>query len=154
MNPGLALEPVISVATGINVFRAFTDEVTIHLSGRQTGGKFCMFSIITSPGGGPPPHWHKSEDEWFHVLEGRASFFRDGTWTEVPAGTSVFMPRGTVHAYKNVGDTPLKQLVHTSPAGFETFYARCAEEFARPDFTMERIVQISAEHDIFYSDVT
>ncbi len=40
-------------------------------------------------------------------------------------------------------------LVHTSPAGFETFYSRCAAEFAKPSPPdMARIVQIAGEHGI------
>ena len=43
-------------------------------------------------------------------------------------------------------------LIHTAPSGFETFFARCAEEFAKPNPPdMSRIVEISAEHGIHYS---
>ena len=40
------------------------------------------------------------------------------------------------------------------PAGFETFFSRCAEEFAKPGgLDMKRIVAISTEHDIHYVDL-
>jgi hypothetical protein len=59
-----------------------------------------------------------------------------------------------VHAFKNVGDKPSRMLVSTSPGGFETFFSRCAEEFASPDGPdMERIVEISAEHGIHYVEI-
>ena len=113
-----------------------------------------MFTDITPPGGGPPPHYHVHDDEWFHVLEGRAAFFKDGEWTEVPPGTSVFIPKGTVHAFKNVGEAPLKQLITISPSGFETFFARSAEEFAKeggPD--MKRLTEIAGEHGIMFPEL-
>jgi len=45
-------------------------------------------------------------------------------------------------------------LIHTAPSGFETFFARCAEEFAKPNPPdMSRIVEISAEHGIHYTDL-
>jgi glyoxylate utilization-related uncharacterized protein len=103
----------------------------------------------TPPGGGPPPHVHSREDELFLVVDGRVSFFVQGTWTEVRPGTAVYLPRGTVHCYRNVGDAPSRQWILTTPSGFEDFFARCAAEFARaggPD--MNRIVTIHREHGI------
>lgn len=134
------------------VVEAFGDRVTFHLTGRETGGRVTQFLVETAPGGGPPPHWHENEDEWFLVLEGQAEFFKDGVWTPVAAGSAVFAPRGSVHAFRNAGQTPLKQLLSTSPSGFETFFTRIAEEFRReggPD--MARVVEISAEHGIHYA---
>ncbi len=110
-----------------------------------------MFTSVTPPGGGPPPHRHENEDEWFLVLEGRAEFFHDGKWTEVSVGGSVFMQRGTVHTFRNAGDAPLKLLIQTAPSGFETFFTRCAAEFHQPGGPdMAKIMEISAEHGISY----
>lgn len=79
-------------------------------------------------------------------------FLQQGEWTEVPPGTSVFMPRGTVHAFRNVDDTPLKQLIHTAPSGFENFFTRCAAEFAREGGgDMAAIAEIGAEHGIHFA---
>src|SRR4029077_4826030 len=79
------------------VIRAFGDEITMHLEGVHTGGLLSLWTTRTPPGGGPPPHYHLREDEWFLVQEGRLSFLIDGNWREVPPGTSVFAPRGSVH---------------------------------------------------------
>lgn len=144
--------PGIVLPGEAKIYQAFGDTAAFHLTGDQTGGRYTMFVNVTAPGGGPPPHRHDHEDEWFYVVEGRAEFFQDGVWTEVPPGTVVFMPRGSVHAFRNAGDTPLKQIIHTAPSGFETFFARIAEEFNRdggPDMT--RVVEISAEHGIHYA---
>jgi hypothetical protein len=59
------------------VLRAFGEEVTILLSGAQTGGKFTLFSEITRPQGGPPLHYPQNQDEHFFVIEGRASFYKE-----------------------------------------------------------------------------
>jgi len=85
------------------------------------------------------------------VLEGRAEFLKDDAWFEVPVGTAVFTPRGVVHSFRNAGDRPLRMLVHTAPSGFETFFARCAEEFAKPGPPdMNRLAQIAGEHGIHF----
>lgn len=132
---------------------AFGDRVTFHLTGEDTGGAYCLFTLIAPPGGGPPPHRHDREDEWFLVEEGRAEFLKNGEWVEVPTGSAVFAPKGTVHSFRNVGETPLRLLIQTAPAGFERFFAAMADEFEReggPD--MERVVSISAEFGISYED--
>ena len=151
MNKTPTLSPCIVPPSGGTVFRAFGEEVTVHLSGKDTDGQFTMWTEVTPPGGGPPPHYHLNDDEWFFPLEGRVEFFKDNSWTEVPMGTTVFMPKGVVHAFRNPGDTPLKMLIHTTPSGFETFFARCAEEFSKPGPPdMARIIEISAEHGIHF----
>jgi quercetin dioxygenase-like cupin family protein len=143
--------PAISLSGQGQVVHAYGEEVTFLLEGKHTGGRYTMFFEITPPGGGPPPHYHKTEDEWFYVLEGTASFFADGEWTDVPAGGAVFMPKGNVHTFKNNTGRPLKQLIQTSPSGFEDFLRKSAEEFARPGGPdMDRIMQIAGEHGIHF----
>jgi len=131
---------------------AFGDEIIVHLGGEDTGGALSAFTSITPPGAGPPPHHHELDDEWFLPQEGRVEFLMSGEWREVPVGSAVFVPRGEVHAFRNCGETPLTMLIQTSPAGFETFFARCAEEFAKPGGPeMARIIEIGTEHGIHFA---
>jgi quercetin dioxygenase-like cupin family protein len=133
------------------VLRAFGEELIVHLGSAQTGGRLAVWTEITPPGGGPPPHYHLHEDECFVVQEGRIAFLRDGAWEELGPGGVVFMPRGVVHAFKNVGETPSRMTISTTPSGFEVFFARCAEEFGKPGGPdMERVMAISAEHGIHF----
>ena len=69
----------------------------------------------------------------------------------VGPGGSAFMPRGSIHTFKNVGDQALRLLIITTPAGMEKFFCSCHEEFAKaggPD--MSRVLQISEEHGIHF----
>ena len=152
MNPSdLPLSP-LTIAPGLGrVVYAFGTELTFHLTGEQTGGQYAFGTIVAPPGDGPPPHYHNEESESFMVLEGRVSFLIGEEWREVDLGTVIFVPKGTVHTYKNLGDTPCRILVIAAPSGFETFFMRCEEEFCRPGGPdMARIVEISAEHGIHY----
>jgi quercetin dioxygenase-like cupin family protein len=144
--------PIAMTAPGKGkAFNALGDEVTVLLSGNQTGGAFAMMQVVTPPGGGPPPHWHTKEDEWFLVQEGRIELWQDGVWTEVPAGTAIFLPRGLKHTYRNCGDIPLRMIVHAAPAGFDLFFEKLAEASNQPGGPdMARIVAIAAEHGIFF----
>jgi quercetin dioxygenase-like cupin family protein len=151
MNPGTDKAVQICTAAERHVLKAFGEEVVVHLDGARTGGAQTLWTEVTAPGGGPPPHYHQNEDETFYVQEGRVSFFAAGQWREVPSGSAVYAPRGSVHTFKNVGEEPLRMLVSTSPSGFEKFFARCADEFAKPGGPdMERIIAISAEHGIHF----
>ena len=133
------------------VLEAFGEEITILLSGEQTGGRQTMWLETTPPEGGPPLHFHINDDETFHVLEGRVAFFQNSEWQEVGPGGSAFVPRGELHTFKNVGDQPSRMLLSTAPAGFEVFFGRCAEEWAKPGGPdMARIFDIAAEHGIHF----
>jgi len=133
------------------VLRAFGEEVIILLDGEQTGGRQTMWLETTPPEGGPPLHFHINDDETFHVLEGQVAFFQNSKWYEVGPGGSAFVPRGQMHTFKNVGEGNSRMLLSTSPAGFDVFFSRCAEEWARPGGPdMSRVFQIAAEHGIHF----
>src|SRR5260370_1307321 len=83
----------VVLPSGGKVIRAFGCEIIVHLGAAETGGKYTMFTSVQPPGGGPPPHYHLNEDEWFFVLEGRAEFFKDNAWVEVPVTTAPFTTR-------------------------------------------------------------
>lgn len=125
--------------------------LSVVLSGAETSQTLAVMFDTTPPGGGPPPHIHSREDELFLVVEGRVSFFVEGSWTEVAPCGVAYLPRGTAHCYRNIGTTPSRQWILTTPSGFEHFLARCAGEFAQADGPdMKRIVGFAQEHSIVF----
>lgn len=151
LSPPLPATSAVIRTRSRRTLRALGDEVQLHLTGADTDGQYSMFTVITAPGGGPPPHVHDNEDEWFHVIEGKVGFLSGGAWTEVGPGGSAYLSRGVAHTFKNLGDAPSRMLVHTAPAGFEDFFAELADACAgaeAPD--MEQVVAVSARHGIHY----
>lgn len=147
--PTSALAPLLARAGQGRVIRAFGDEITLLMTGRDTGGAYTAFIERTLPGGGPPPHFHEREDEWFFVLEGTVSFFVEGRWHDAQPGDFVFAPRRSVHTFKNNTSQPTRILIHTSPSGFEDFFAEAEQEFSRPGGPdLARAVAIAAKHGI------
>ncbi len=143
------LKPIIVPPGTGKELHAFGNTLSVILSGAQTNGKFAVTSEVTPPGGGPRLHVHSHEDELFLVVEGQISYFVEGRWTNVAVGGAVYLPRGTAHSYRNLGTTPSRHWIITTPSGFEMFFAQCADEFAQaggPD--MEKIVAIHSEHGI------
>ncbi len=82
-----------------------------------------MFEVSVVPGGGPPPHVHSREDESFYVQQGTLTVQVGEKTLNVSAGDFVCMPRGVMHAFKNVGQDTAKLLMVATPAGLENFFA-------------------------------
>ena len=72
--------------------------------------------------GGPPPHTHRREDEAFFVLDGKFTFLSGEKQAEAGAGSFVYIPKGTLHTFKNIGAQPGRLLVTITPAGLEEFF--------------------------------
>ena len=69
---------------------------------------------------------HANEDEAWYVLEGELRFRLDTQTANAPAGSFVFVPRGTRHCFQNAGRQPARILVLFTPAGMERFFDRFA----------------------------
>jgi len=91
--------------------------VTCKVSSEQTGGAYSLFEVVSQPQGGPSPHIQHREDECFYVLEGEFEFLNNGCVFGMRPGSLVYVPRGNLHAYKNVGDKPGRMLVSQTPGG-------------------------------------
>jgi mannose-6-phosphate isomerase-like protein (cupin superfamily) len=104
-----------------------TDAITLIATAEQTGGSIGVFEDISSPGDGPPRHVHYGSDELFYLLEGEFLILVGERQQSVSAGTYVFVPRGTVHAYKIIGTERGRSLSAFVPGGLE----RAFEEFVK-----------------------
>ena len=118
------------------------------LDGEQTGGKFTAFLNITPSGGGPGPHYHEREDEWFYVIEGQVSFLMNGIWTVLFPGDCAYSPHGAVHAFKNNTDQPIRVFINVTPAGIEGFFAEAAEEWAQPEPDLNRLRALDKKYGL------
>lgn len=88
----------------------------ILLTGDQTGGALEVFEDIVQPGVGPARHIHHHQDETFFFLDGAFETEIAGTRHRMAPGDVAFIPRGTVHAFKNVGSEPGRLRYVFSPA--------------------------------------
>ncbi len=98
--------------------------LTFKARGEQTAGELTVLENIIAPGDGPPAHTHAAQDESWYVLEGSLRFKLGSELHSAPAGSFVFVPRGTVHAFQNVGEGPARILVIFNPSGMEPFFDR------------------------------
>lgn len=91
--------------------------ITRKVAAGQTGGAYSLFERSVPPGGGDPPHIQHREDECFYVVEGEIEFLVGEEAVTARAGSLVYVPRGTVHAFTNTGATPARVLDVITPGG-------------------------------------
>ncbi len=102
--------------------------VTHKVPSQRTGGAYALFEVAAQPGAGPPPHVHHREDESFYVLEGDYEFLIEGGTIRVDAGSLLYVPKGTLHAHKNVGEGVGRLLLTQTPGGlYEHFFEEVGE---------------------------
>lgn len=103
-------------------FWVLGDLYTFKATGKETNGVFTVIDQIIQPQNGPPPHIHHREDEAFYVLEGKFSFLSGDKQSVFEAGSFVYVPRGTLHTFKNIDEQRGRLLVIITPAGLEEFF--------------------------------
>jgi quercetin dioxygenase-like cupin family protein len=94
---------------------------TVHVDSTDTAGQFALLEVEGAPGGEPPLHVHKNEDEMFYVLEGQLKVRRGEEELTADAGDSVFLPRGVAHTFKILSKAA-RFLVYITPGGFESYF--------------------------------
>lgn len=97
------------------------DTYTILVSGKHTGGRYCLIDMLVPDGGGPAPHRHDFE-EAFTVLEGEIEVTFRGEARTVGAGRTVNIPANAPHAFKNMSGRPARLLCLCVPAGQDEFF--------------------------------
>jgi mannose-6-phosphate isomerase-like protein (cupin superfamily) len=98
------------------------DTMTLKATGDTTGGSLLLLENLTVPGGGPPPHVHTREDEFWYVLDGTFEIRIGDEVHALGPGGFAFAPRGTVHNFRNTAATPSRIVVGFTPAGMEGFF--------------------------------
>lgn len=138
-----------------NSFWVLGDLYTFKVTGKQTNGAFTVIEQIIQPQSGPPPHVHHREDEAFYVLEGRFSFLSGEKQSVFEAGSFVYVPKGTVHTFKNIEAQQGRLLVIITPAGLEEFFyaigTPAADLSAPPAFdpgVIDKLMQLAKDYQM------
>ena len=102
------------------------------VTGAESGGAYFAMEATVPPGGGPPPHIHRYEDETFYVLEGECRLLLADEWITAGAGDFVNVPRGTVHRFQNQGTETMRVILTFTPAGIEKFFEETLQRTLDP----------------------
>ena len=99
--------------------------ILVRVPSDANGGAFSLFEEVP-PLLDTPLHVHRDEDELFYVLEGKHVFRVGDEEYAVGPGGLVFAPRGVPHSQRRVVPNAGRQLVLTTPGGFEGFFRELA----------------------------
>jgi quercetin dioxygenase-like cupin family protein len=98
------------------------DTMTLKATEQTTGGSLVLLENLTAPGGGPPPHIHTREDEFWYVIDGTFEIRIGDEVHALGPGGFAYAPRGTIHNFRNTADTPSRVLVGFTPGGMGGFF--------------------------------
>ena len=95
----------------------------------STDDSYGMVEVSSPPRvPGPPPHFHKTEHEFFFIVKGTLDVMIDGRWQRFAAGSFVELPPNTTHTFINNTDEDVVWVTGWRPKGFQRFF----EDFGVP----------------------
>lgn len=93
-----------------------TSEYTSVIVGKAaTNSEYVITEGVIEPNGFVPDHYHKWEDQTFHVVEGKLEAKIGDKIFEIGAGDTIHCPKGVSHYMKNIGDTNAKLISYIFP---------------------------------------
>jgi len=90
--------------------------------GEENGGAMDFGELSVEPAAGVPKHIHHAHDEAFYILKSTFRFKVGDGVAEAPVGTFVFIPRGTAHAWTNIGHEAGRVALIFTPGGMSGFF--------------------------------
>jgi quercetin dioxygenase-like cupin family protein len=111
------------------------NEITVLVSGEESGGSFAVMELTIQPGGGATALHTDDWFEVFHVVEGDVEWTMEQggrleTWHARP-GDTVRAPRGVKHRFVGAGATPSRMLTIGTP-DYEQFFRALANAWQGP----------------------
>ncbi|MCA6111165.1 cupin domain-containing protein [Bradyrhizobium cenepequi] len=98
---------------------AVGERIAVRVSSLDTNGAYAVVESIADPGCGVPLHLHQNEEEHFVVIAGIYRFACENKLFDATAGTSVTIPKGARHAWRNLSGSTGRLLAVFTPGGFE-----------------------------------
>ena len=144
--PGTALQPMIVPEDTAEQIRPFGIDMKVMLGAEHTGGTFSAIVGELRPGDGPPPHLHQDREEYFYVLAGTFSLGVNGVESTIGPGTMVFVPRGTVHTFKNISGEMGRLLEWTIPGSNGDYFRAMDKMESSGGFNPEKFAAINREY--------
>ena len=123
------IPPRVVNATWPNVLHTQIDEIVKQRgpapwSHRVISDERNMVTLIaTAPGSGNRPHWHRDFDEWWVVMAGELEWeLTGGTIVRAKKDDIVWVPRGTVHHIRAVGEEMTLRLAVAMPPAIHVYH--------------------------------
>ncbi len=144
------LKPRVVTPADGQAIQPFGLNMKVLLRTEDTGGEFSALFIEHEPGAVVPPHFHRNQEEYFCVVEGTYELQIGDVKKTAGPGTVAFIPRNTLHTFKNVGQTVAKMVDWSIPGGQDKYFLKVHELVADGSFTGEIANQVNAQFDTLF----
>jgi quercetin dioxygenase-like cupin family protein len=102
------------------------EQISVCVRGADVGGAYTILQSLIIPGSSVPMHVHHNEDEVFHIIEGCLRFQVAKAEFDALPGTTVVIPKGALHGWRNLTDARVVALVIFSPGGIDQMFKEIA----------------------------
>jgi quercetin dioxygenase-like cupin family protein len=142
-------ELILTPGEGLSIENPMGGLFTFKVTSDESNGAVTAIETFIVRQEGPPLHVHE-QDELIYTLAGSLRVKLGDILREVPAGSFVFIPRGTAHTWQNAGAEPLRFFATIMPAArpFEEFFKRYAQLPAE-ERGLEAFTRFAAETKAF-----
>lgn len=126
-------------------------EIRFRLTAEQTAGSLTMFEFVVPANARVPvPHAHEAFDEVVYGLEGLMTWTLDGRTIGIEPGEVLFIPRGHIHGFVNLGADEAAALSVITPGLLGPAYFREIAEVldAGGPPNVDRIMEVMRRHGL------
>ena len=131
---------------------------SVCLSGKDTGGAYCLLEVSLAPGMSVPRHMHTREDEVYFVLAGELEVTVGENTFVLQPGDTLLAPRDIPHQLRNSGNLTNHYLLVFSPSGFEEFITATAvpapenavAQTEPPAVAVQKVLKLAADYGILF----
>ncbi|MBD2726612.1 cupin domain-containing protein [Nostoc sp. FACHB-892] len=129
------------------------DSVKFIATSENTNYQYDLFDVYVPPNVGTTPHIHLAQDEGFYIVEGKVKFQLNNQVITATPGTFVDIPKGQIHAYRNIETTPARIILQGVPSGLDKLIQDTSRPFSDPasfppsDEFLDQIVEAFAKND-------
>lgn len=104
-----------------------------------TNSEYVITDGIIEPNGFIPNHYHKWEDQTFHIIAGELEIIVGNEKMKVSSGDTIHCPRGVAHFMKNIGNERAKVISYIFPGDWaEDFFTETSQQVkaGKPDLKL------------------
>jgi quercetin dioxygenase-like cupin family protein len=148
--PSAAEQAFVALAGEGRVYEVLGTTTTLVAGHHDTGQRCEVIQSVFPPQGGLPRHVHNRADEALYVVDGAVEAEVGQRTATARAGSFIFIPRGTVHAFHNASAQPCTLLVTYLPKlgeGIEAFLNEASQLPPGPP-DMAVLLPILERHDL------
>lgn len=129
-------------------FKMMGIELKVKVSKDDSGNKISSIEQTVSPGAGSPPHILHDADKMIYVIEGKFLLKNGDQNIEGKTGTMVYIPKGIIHNFKNIGTDNGKILVTLTPGGHEDFLYDLSSRLENEKPTPQLMKEVGSRHSV------